>query len=94
MNYRLIPGTLEVIISIEPGDLVALVDAFNEQNILSPFYDFPETGLIEIEWDGPLVHAYMAVFDEATGDILVKLPTTHALTLTRGDVLRFYQPNV
>lgn len=93
MNYRLVPGTLEVIISIEPGDLVALVDATNEDLVLSSFYDFPETGLIEITWEGPLTRVFMAVYDPENGDILAKFPS-YPLTVTRGDVVRFHEPAI
>ena len=91
MKYTHIPGTSEVVYSIEPGDLVALVDAVDSRTVLSNYYAFPETGLLEIPWNGPRTDLFMAVFDN-NGDILCRFPETHTLTLTRGDVLQFHEP--
>jgi len=93
MKFRFVPGTTEVIYSIEPGDLVALVDARNNDIVLSQFYEFPETGLIEIKWEGPQVEVVMAVFGDDL-EILCRYPATHSLTLLDGDVLKFHEPGV
>lgn len=92
MKFKFVPGTNEIIYSIEPGDLIALVDAFTGEPI-GQFYEFPETGLIEIPWDGPTVSAYMAVFND-DGEIECRYPATHYLTLCKGDVLKFHEPGL
>lgn len=91
MKFRFVPGTNNITYSIEPGDLVALVDARDNERVLSPFYEFPETGLIEIKWEGPQVEVVMAVFGDDL-EILCRYPATHSLTLLDGDVLKFHEP--
>lgn len=92
MKFEFVPGRNEIVYSVEPGDLVALVKASTDE-VISQFYEFPETGLIEIEWEGPTVSAQMAVFNDA-GEIECRYPATHCLTLYKGDVLKFHEPGV
>lgn len=91
MRFRMVPGTNEILFSLEPGDLVALVDARDNDRVLSPIYEFPENELLAVTWTGPPAEVVAVVYTPEL-EIACRFPQTHSLHLVAGDVFKLYDP--
>lgn len=69
---------------IEPGDLVGIVDAHTNE-ILGELIEFPYSREVRVLWTDRETDVYWAVFEN--GDVLVRYPAFHFLTVYAGDTL-------
>jgi hypothetical protein len=91
MRFRPDPDTNTILFSIEPGDLVALVDARDNDRVLSSIYEFPENERLAVMWIGPPAEVVAVVYTPEL-EIACRFPQTHSLHLVAGDVFKLYAP--